>query len=88
LMLAGGVAANSAIRAALSAQAARHGLPLLVPSRALCTDNGAMIAYAGWLLASHGYGHGLDLEAVPRGRLVPDDYKYYGSHQLFKNDFE
>ncbi|WP_194744152.1 tRNA (adenosine(37)-N6)-threonylcarbamoyltransferase complex transferase subunit TsaD [Thermaurantiacus tibetensis] len=46
LVAAGGVAANTAIRAALEALAARHGLPLVVPPPALCTDNAAMVAWA------------------------------------------
>ncbi len=47
LAVAGGVAANQAIRAALTAATARHGAQLVAPPAALCTDNAAMIAYAG-----------------------------------------
>src|SRR4249919_3820622 len=47
VVAAGGVAANAAIRAALDGVAADAGLPLLLPPAALCTDNGAMIAWAG-----------------------------------------
>lgn len=47
LVLAGGVAANAALRAALAAVAARLGLPLVVPRPSLCTDNGVMVAWAG-----------------------------------------
>lgn len=47
LVVAGGVAANKAIRAALEALAARHGMQLVAPPLQLCTDNAAMIAWAG-----------------------------------------
>src|SRR5947199_4858713 len=47
LVAAGGVAANAAIRAALNGVAADAGIPLLLPPPNLCTDNGAMIAWAG-----------------------------------------
>jgi N6-L-threonylcarbamoyladenine synthase len=74
VILAGGVAANSSVRAALAECAAQTGLPLLLPSPALCTDNGGMIAYAGWLLAGQlGLVHDLDISSVPRGTPVPDD---------------
>lgn len=46
-VVAGGVAANQAIRAALQGTAAEHGLALVVPPPALCTDNAVMIAWAG-----------------------------------------
>ena len=45
--VAGGVAANARLRAALSAAAEREGAVLIAPPLALCTDNGAMIAWAG-----------------------------------------
>lgn len=48
LVLAGGVAANSHLRAALSELAGRRDIPFVVPERALCGDNGAMIAAAGY----------------------------------------
>ncbi|MCR5813705.1 MAG: tRNA (adenosine(37)-N6)-threonylcarbamoyltransferase complex transferase subunit TsaD [Desulfovibrio sp.] len=73
LILAGGVAANSMIRAELSRFAKRKRLPLIMPERDLCTDNGAMVAYAGWLLAREGYYHSLSMETIPRGRIIPDD---------------
>lgn len=47
LAVAGGVAANGAIRVVLEAAARRHGVRLVAPPPALCTDNAAMIAYAG-----------------------------------------
>jgi len=47
LVVAGGVGANSALRAALVALGERTGVRVHYPRPALCTDNGAMIAYAG-----------------------------------------
>jgi N6-L-threonylcarbamoyladenine synthase len=47
LVIAGGVAANKALRAALEETARRHGFALLAPPLDLCTDNAAMIAWAG-----------------------------------------
>ena len=48
LVLAGGVAANSHLRAALEEMCRRRGVRLAMPERALCGDNGAMIAAAGY----------------------------------------
>lgn len=73
LVLAGGVAANGLLRRAACEVAARHDLSFAAPEPPLCTDNGAMVAYLGWLLASEGWLHDLGMEAVPRGRRVPDD---------------
>jgi N6-L-threonylcarbamoyladenine synthase len=73
LIVAGGVAANSRVRAMMERTALERGLPLVLPSLRLCTDNAAMIAYAGSLLARSGLAHDLDLTAVARGRRVPDD---------------
>src|SRR3546814_18511635 len=47
LVVAGGVASNQAIRAALGALADAQGLPFIAPPGWLCTDNAAMIAWAG-----------------------------------------
>ncbi|UZP68275.1 tRNA (adenosine(37)-N6)-threonylcarbamoyltransferase complex transferase subunit TsaD [Desulfovibrio mangrovi] len=74
LIVAGGVAANSRVREAMKAVAQRFGIRLSLPSLFLCTDNGAMVAYAGELLAQKGLSHGLDLDAIPRGQKIPDDY--------------
>ena len=73
IVVAGGVACNSLLRARLTDMAARRGLPLFLPPPSLCTDNGLMIAYAGWLSAKAGRFHDLSMEAVPRGRPIPDD---------------
>jgi len=74
LVVAGGVAANSHVRAAMTRVAAAHGLAACLPRPALCTDNAAMVARAGYLALAAGYRHGLDLESVPRGRAVPRDW--------------
>lgn len=46
--LAGGVAANSSLRARIEADCALVGIPVFLPSRAMCTDNAAMVGAAGW----------------------------------------
>ena len=53
ICLAGGVAANGPLRAAATAAGAELGLPVYLPSRAMCTDNAAMIAAAGWWQLEH-----------------------------------
>ncbi len=78
LVVAGGVAANSTVRQAMTGLARRRGLHLVLPRPELCTDNAAMVAHAGMLTAQQGLFHGLDLEAVPRGRIVPPDWKRAG----------
>ena len=65
LALAGGVAANSALRAAFAQRCAEEGIELFVPPLRLCTDNAAMIAAAGYYEYNKGVRHGLDLNAVP-----------------------
>jgi N6-L-threonylcarbamoyladenine synthase len=65
LLLAGGVAANRGLRAALKRRCEEAGLPLLVPPFELCTDNAAMIAAAAFLKWERGQFSGLDLKAEP-----------------------
>ena len=76
LVVAGGVAANRAIRAALESLAAAHGLRFVAPPLALCTDNAAMIAWAGLehlaLGGREAVADGLDAVARPRWPLDPD----------------
>lgn len=71
LVAAGGVAANSAIRAALTDLAAKHGLPFVVPPVALCTDNAAMVAWAGIELYRIGRRDAFDIAPRPRWPLDP-----------------
>ena len=72
LVLAGGVAANTAIRAALEEVAAGQGFRLSVPPPALCTDNAAMVAYAGALKLLRGKMAPLSVSARPRWPLDED----------------
>lgn len=72
LVVAGGVAANGAIRAALQTLAGEHGLPFVAPPLWLCTDNAAMIAWAGAERFAAGLTDPLDVAARPRWPLDPD----------------
>lgn len=72
LVVAGGVAANAALRAALTALAAEAGLPLVAPPPKLCTDNAAMIGWAGAERFAAGLTDPLDALARPRWPLDPD----------------
>ncbi|KMS54384.1 protein kinase [Novosphingobium barchaimii LL02] len=72
LVVAGGVAANKAIRAALEGLAAQHGLPFIAPPLTLCTDNAAMIAWAGLERLARGQSDPLDVAARPRWPLDPE----------------
>jgi N6-L-threonylcarbamoyladenine synthase len=67
--VAGGVAANAAIRAALESVSEEAGVPFLAPPLSLCTDNAAMIAWAGIERLELGLTDGLDLMARPRWPL-------------------
>ena len=65
ICLAGGVSANSFLRKAFDDEAGKRGLTLYYPDLKLCTDNGAMIASAGFFEYINGTRHGLDLNAKP-----------------------
>ncbi len=69
LVVAGGVAANAAIRSRLEELAAVHGIAMVAPPPALCTDNGAMIAWAGCERLALGFSDPLDVAARARWPL-------------------
>ena len=71
LVAAGGVAANTRLRARLTALAADFGLDFVAPPPALCTDNGAMIAWAGVERLRLGLADPLDAPVRPRWPLDP-----------------
>ena len=70
LVLAGGVAANGALRSALSRACAARGIEFLYPSPVLCTDNAAMIGAAAYPRYLRGEFADLTLNAVPNLELV------------------
>lgn len=69
LVIAGGVAANKAIRRALQRFSMESGVRLVAPPPALCTDNGAMIAWAGLERLARGKTDSLDFAARARWPL-------------------
>jgi len=71
LVVAGGVAANLYLRGRLDEVAARHGARLVAPPIELCTDNGAMIAWAGIERLRLGRTDALDFRPRPRWPLDP-----------------
>src|SRR5690606_31818476 len=72
LVVAGGVAANAQVRRALEGLATSHGLRFVAPPQSLCTDNAAMIAWAGLeRLAAGAAPDPLDVSARPRWPLDP-----------------
>ena len=72
VVVAGGVAANAALREALTQFCAEAGLPFVAPPPKLCTDNGAMIAWAGVERLRLGMIDGLDAPGRPRWPLDPE----------------
>jgi N6-L-threonylcarbamoyladenine synthase len=69
LVIAGGVGANRSLRQQLTAWGSAHGVAVHYPRPALCTDNGAMIAYAGAARLVPGENPKLGIEARPRWPL-------------------
>ncbi len=72
LVVAGGVAANQVVRRALEEFATNHSMTFTAPPLALCTDNAAMIAWAGCERLSLGEFAPLDVAARPRWPLDPE----------------
>ena len=79
LVVAGGVAANQAIRSALEELASANGRGFAVPPAWLCTDNAAMIAWAGAERYGRGMTDELDSPARARWPLDPDAGKVRGA---------
>jgi len=71
LAIAGGCACNTRLRQDASALAAARGIPALFPSPPLCRDNGAMIAYAGWVALTAGRTSPLTVSVVPNLDAFP-----------------
>ena len=71
LVVAGGVASNRVVRTALAGLADTHGTKFVAPPLWLCTDNAAMIAWAGIERLALGLIDGLDAPARPRWPLDP-----------------
>ncbi len=64
IVLAGGVASNSSLRARMKEEASKKGMEVYIPSPILCTDNGAMIASAAYFAYVKGRKSKLDLNAM------------------------
>ncbi len=70
LVLAGGVSANRRLRVRIAETMAQAGVRACYPRPEFCTDNGAMIAYAGWQRLRAGQHDGLGFGAVPRWSMT------------------
>ena len=75
LVVAGGVAANTALRAELEKRACAAGFTFVAPPLALCTDNAVMIAWAALERFKLGMTDGLDFKARPRWPLDSADMR-------------
>lgn len=75
ILLAGGVAANTRLRLAITARAAQSNYRVVVPPPVLCTDNAAMVACAGYYKLLRGATAPLTLNAVPDLKLGEERYE-------------
>ena len=82
LIVAGGVAANARLKRVFEASATTHGFSLIVPPANLCTDNAAMIAWAGAERLELGLVDDLDVAARARWPLDQVSAPAYGSGKL------
>jgi N6-L-threonylcarbamoyladenine synthase len=69
LVVAGGVASNASVRAALARAAVSKGFRLVAPPVRLCSDNAVMVAWAGVERLRLGWSDGIDVNARPRWPL-------------------
>ena len=68
--ISGGVSANSELRKQMSDASRKNNFQLFIPDFQYCTDNGAMIAYVGWMKLQAGFRSGYELSAVPNLNLI------------------
>lgn len=80
--VAGGVAANAALRTALIEECEASGYSFHAPPPGLCTDNAAMIAWAGACRLAGGYADGLDAPARPRWPVAETAGNHSGTKTL------
>jgi N6-L-threonylcarbamoyladenine synthase len=79
LVVAGGVAANHRLKNTFESLSAHHGFTLIVPPADLCTDNAAMVAWAGAERLARGLTDPLDTEARARWPLDPQAKRMTGA---------
>lgn len=84
ILLAGGVASNSGLRACLAESAGRESLRVVIPAPVLCTDNAAMIACAAYYKFLRGAFAPLTLNAVPDLKLGEE--RYEGNFKKIRNN--